>query len=841
MLAAASGLVAAAGRDVELRVVARHAAALAYTERSDLPAATREARLALSAAVKAGLHHRAAEVRVTMAWLDLDRGRAAASMEHLDAALPLLRGRSAARARCMRGLNLCTTGQLAPAITELTAALPGLRRHRDTRWVANALIGRGIAYAYTDSLRAADADFAKAAELWNSLGLHDRAGGATNNRGFVAVRAGDVPRSLELFDQAVAAGFDLRTRPEALIDRAEAMLAAGLVDDARPVLEQAVAACAEAGRGTKLAEATLVAAYCAMRQNDLAPARAGADRAARQFRRQGRPWWVPVAAALQVHTRWLAGERSAALQRAAEHAAAECSRHGWRLEASRSVLAAAQVALARQSLGRARSLLGSAAALRSRGTADVRVSAWYAEALLRQADGDRRGVLAACRAGLQVVDDHAALLGSAELQAHATLLARDLAELATGVAIGDGDARAVLRWTERYRAGALARPAVRPPADPVLAKELVTLRSAVSAARQAVEAGQPDAAAERRVARLEQSVRRRALSSSSARAGRREPLDLGAVRDALGSSALLSLVVHGGRLHAVSVVPQRVALHDLGPVEPLYAEVDALRFGLHRLARGASSGRVASAVQSSVDASSSTLDKALLGPVLPEVGDRPLVVVPTGPLHALPWAALPSCTGRPVTVAPSVLSWLRAVRALAAHRGTGSVWVAGPGLQHAVAEVTALRPPDGRLLVGRSATVDAVLGALESAAVAHIAAHGRFRSDQPLFSCLDLADGPLYVHDLDRLRYGPRLLVLSACEGGLSGVHSGDELMGLAAALLARGTATLVASVVPVPDERTAAVMTALHAGLRRGLPPAAALAAAQAKHGQLGFACFGA
>lgn len=841
VLADAASVVSAAGPDAELRAVAHHAAALAHTERLELSSAMRRARLALTAALRAGLDQRAAEIRVTLAYLELERGRVAASMAHVDAAAPLLRGRSAARAKCMRGLYLCASGQLGAAITELTAALPGLRRHRDSRWVANALNSRAIAYAYTDALRAADADFAKATELWVSAGQHERAGGATHNRGFVAARAGDVPKALELFERAEAVGLDLRVRPEGLIDRAEAMLAAGLFDDARPVVEAAMAALAAAGRRTKLAEATLVAAYCAMRQRDLAGARDGADAAARLFRGQGRSWWVPLAEALQVHVRWLAGERSAALQRAAERAAVDCSRHGWRVESSTSLITAARVALARGSVARARSLLGGAAALRSRGTADMRASAWYAEALLRQAAGDRRGVFAACRAGLRVVDEHAALLGSAELQAHAASLARDLADLAVGVALGDRDARAVLRWTERYRTGALARPAVRPPADPVLAAELVSLRSAVATAREAVQAGRPDPAADRRVARLEQSVRRRALAVAGS-ASRRENLDIASLHAALGPAALLSLVVHGGQLMAVSVVDGRAALHDLGPAEPLHAELEALRFGLHRLACGVS-GRVEQAVQAAVHASASTLDKALLGPVLPVIGDRQLVVVPTGPLHALPWAALPSCTARPVTVAPSVLSWLRAVRGLGEHRGSGSAWIAGPRLEHADSEVVGLRETSGggTLLVGADATVDAVLGALDSTAVSHIAAHGRFRSDQPLFSALELADGPLYVHDLDRLRRGPRLLVLSACEAGLSGVRPGDELMGLAAALLGCGTSTLVASVVPVPDEPTAAVMTALHGALRSGLAPSAALALAQAEHGQLGFVCFGA
>jgi tetratricopeptide (TPR) repeat protein len=845
VLADAAMVLATAGRDTELRVLARHSVALVRSERHEPAAAMREAKLALAAALRAGLDRRAAEVRLTMAWLELDRGRAPASMALLDAAEPYLRGRAAARARCVRGLTLCNTGQMPAAVTELTAALPGLRRHRDTRWVANALVGRGIAHIYTDALRSADADFAKAAELLLAQGEHERAASTVHNRGFVAVRAGDVPRGLDLFEQAVSAGLDLRKRPEGMTDRAEAMLAAGLTDDARPVLQAAVTALAAAGRGAKLAEATLVAAYCARDQRDLPGALSGAVEAARLFRTQGRSWWVPLAAALQVQVRWLSGERSAALQRAAERAAVDCERHGWRVEWSTSLITAASIALDRNRVDRARTLLGGAAALRTRGTVDVRVAAWYAEALLRRADSDHRGVLAACRSGLRVVDEHAALLGSAELQAHATLLARDLAELATGMALAAGDARAVLRWTERYRAGALARPAVRPPADPALAAELVALRSAVAAARERVEAGSPDAAAERRVIRLEQAVRRRALAVGGGSSARREPLDFGALRAALGPTALLSLVVHDGRLRAVVVVEERVTLHDLGPVGPLYAELESLRFGLHRLARG-TSPRMRQAVDAAVHASASTLDKALLGPVLPVVGDRPLVVVPTGPLHALPWAALPSCHGRPVTVAPSVLCWLRAVRVQASHRGTGSVWVAGPNLEHAEPEVIGLHGSldgsgGGRLLIGSQATVDAVLDALDSTDIAHVAAHGRFRSDQPLFSAIELADGPLYVHDLDRLRRGPRLFILSACEAGLSGVRPGDELMGLAAALLARGTATLVASVVPVPDELTAGVMTALHAGLRRGLAPAAALAEAQADHGQLGFVCFGA
>ena len=186
------------------------------------------------------------------------------------------------------------------------------------------------------------------------------------------------------------------------------------------------------------------------------------------------------------------------------------------------------------------------------------------------------------------------------------------------------------------------------------------------------------------------------------------------------------------------------------------------------------------------------------------------------------------------------------------HGSGGVVLVAGPGLPDASREVAALarRYPAARTFTGTRSTCRAVCAALDGADLAHVAAHGRFRSDNPLFSSLQLADGPLTVYDLESLRRAPRTLVLSACDSGLSDVQPGDELMGLAAAVFALGTRTLVASLFPVADSVTRVLMLAFHAGLRRGLVPAEALARAQtsvAANGPAGiaaasaFACFGA
>ena len=127
----------------------------------------------------------------------------------------------------------------------------------------------------------------------------------------------------------------------------------------------------------------------------------------------------------------------------------------------------------------------------------------------------------------------------------------------------------------------------------------------------------------------------------------------------------------------------------------------------------------------------------------------------------------------------------------------------------------------------------------------HVACHGRFRADSPLFSSLELADGPLNVYDLQRLRWPPEVLVLSACDLALSDRYPGDELLGMAAVLLGMGTRTVVASVVPVADSVTRRLMLAFHRRLVAGTSPAAALAHAQAglrgdSPAAAGFVCLG-
>jgi CHAT domain-containing protein len=146
--------------------------------------------------------------------------------------------------------------------------------------------------------------------------------------------------------------------------------------------------------------------------------------------------------------------------------------------------------------------------------------------------------------------------------------------------------------------------------------------------------------------------------------------------------------------------------------------------------------------------------------------------------------------------------------------------------------------------------VATVATALNSAALAHLAAHAQISADNPLFSSLLLADGPLTVYDLERLDRVPSTVVLAACETGRPVVYAGDELLGLAATFLSQGAQHVIASVVPIPDAQTVPLMTAFHQLLAAGHSVADSLGRAQrqvaggetaALAAAAGFICIGA
>jgi CHAT domain-containing protein len=143
----------------------------------------------------------------------------------------------------------------------------------------------------------------------------------------------------------------------------------------------------------------------------------------------------------------------------------------------------------------------------------------------------------------------------------------------------------------------------------------------------------------------------------------------------------------------------------------------------------------------------------------------------------------------------------------------------GPGLASNGAEVPAVARlyDDVTVLAGAEATAEKVLHELNGAWLAHVAAHGVFRADSPLFSSLRMHDGPLTVYDFEQLRRAPYRLILSSCDSGALAPTGADELLGLVSSLLTLGTAGIIAATLPLNDHAVVPVMVSLHGHLRAG------------------------
>ena len=146
-----------------------------------------------------------------------------------------------------------------------------------------------------------------------------------------------------------------------------------------------------------------------------------------------------------------AGELTPQLRRRALREAGRLAGMGWRAQELDARLVAARVALALGDVGTVRRELRQAAAARTRGSTELRIRAWYAEALVRLATGREAAAERALRAGFRVMEQQRATLGATELRVHVASHANDVAALGIQIAVRGGlRARC---WTGRSGGG----------------------------------------------------------------------------------------------------------------------------------------------------------------------------------------------------------------------------------------------------------------------------------------------------------------------------------------------------------------------------------------------------
>ncbi|MDQ7805076.1 CHAT domain-containing protein [Amycolatopsis sp. A133] len=682
------------------------------------------------------------------------------------------------------------------------------------------------------NVTAAHDDLARALELAEKYELRSVAADVRRTMGMLALRVRDVPEALRFYDEAERTYRALEMDvPAALrFEQAEALLAAGLADEAASHLDDVLPVLIEEQSISKeLARAELYRASAALLADDLEPARQMADSARRRMLRVGCRTCVANATIIGLHadTRdaLRSGEVPVALPTRALRTAEKMQLPRLTEQAATARMLAVRLDIRRGNLKRAAETLRKVPRPGQLTPIDYRMLRRLCRAELAVARGDRARALTEIRSGLTELDAVRDRMGGLDLVSGTALHGQELADLAVKLVLDRHDARRLFVWLERTRAQTYRYEPLSAGTDPALAARVAEVRGLGQAIQEAQHDGHPIAGLRAKYnERLREAQR---LGWHTGRWGRPRPVaGLGEVVARLGERALVSFAASGDELVAVVVAGGECRLVRLGSAGAAAESARVLNVDLDALAPDNLPERLAEVVMASARKQADKLDVQLIQPLAGLIGDRELVIVPTGPLYAVPWGVLPGLRGRPTVVAPSATAWL-AAELTKSSRARRIVLVRGPGLAGARGELEKLTTHyrTATTMTGAKATVKSVLRAMDGAKLAHFAAHGAHEPENALFSRLELADGALFGHEMAGLRQPPRQVVFAACELAMNRIRPGDEALGFASALLASGSRTVIAPLSRVGDLASAAAMDDYYRALAVRESPALALA----------------
>ena len=717
------------------------------------------------------------------------------------------------------GLLLMLRGNGPEAVVEFDQAAELLESDNER---ARVHLNRGNVHLQQYVLDKASADFADAAALYAAAGDEYGQAKALHNLGYVALLAGDLPAALRdmagAYDSFVAEGPVMIAMADQ--DRAEALIAAGQVEEGVAALRSAAAAYGRRRLHQRRGEAELARARY---ETDAKQSRAAARKASQLFRRSAAAGWAARADAEELAADVALGRTAQAAERG-KRIADELDRNRlrWnsvavRLHVVRALLLEGNEAEARRRLRSIRMVPAAPLAVRLTDK-DVR-----AAAAARPAQA-----LGHVRAGLDDLHAWQSSFGSLDLQTNVVGHGVRLAVRGLALAVQSRSDAVLFEWSERARMLASRIQPVRAPQDPQTAADLAELRAGPAPGREA-------------------ELRRRIREQAWQRKGSGEvadPAALSELQTGLGEdTALVAYVVTAERMVALVVTSAGTARHDLGARSRLDEALGGMLADLD-MAASELPDSLAGSVRGTLARRLDAVAALLVDPLLDDLGERRLVLTPSGLLAGVPWTLLPGLAGRPIIVAQSATSWL--ARSATPLRTGSAGFVAGPRVVRAEEEVRAAAKAwrSAPMLAGDDATAAAVSELAGRIDVLHVAAHGRHSAENPLFSGLELVDGTWFGYDIDQLPAVPDVVLLSACEVGRSSVRWGEELIGMTAAWLHAGARCVVASPAAVNDVAAHDALVRVHEALASGTDPATALAgtvaAVSADAAPAPFLCFG-
>ena len=282
------------------------------------------------------------------------------------------------------------------------------------------------------------------------------------------------------------------------------------------------------------------------------------------------------------------------------------------------------------------------------------------------------------------------------------------------------------------------------------------------------------------------------------------------------NTTLVEYYSTGDRLIAAVITRESIKISIVSVVSRVLHSLHLLRFQLSKFRMGAAYTHhfeqpLLSATQGHLEA----LYAELIAPIREHLNAKHLIFVPHGALHFLPFHALKNgdeylCDTHTISYAPSA-----AVFALCQEKNTSDIpntlvmGIPDERAPHILNEVQSVASilPHPELFLGAQATSQILRERGSTGSVLHIATHGTYRQDNPMFSGIRLGDGYLNLYDLYQIRLPAKLVTLSGCATGMNFVSAGDELLGLERGLFCAGATSLLLSLWDVHDESTSALM----------------------------------
>jgi len=326
----------------------------------------------------------------------------------------------------------------------------------------------------------------------------------------------------------------------------------------------------------------------------------------------------------------------------------------------------------------------------------------------------------------------------------------------------------------------------------------------------------------------------RDLSVPAALGNEAAPVNLERVRASLPNGAVL-LEYFIVKQQFIAAVLTRESL-EVVPLTPVSRVVNLLRlfeFQIGKFRLGSDYVReFEKALLESSRAHLRCLYDELIAPIRSRLNSTHLTIVPHGVLHYLPFHAFFDgarylIDSQTISYAPSAAIFALCQEKAPNRRHNPLVMGIPDSLAPQILdEVTQVSKTlsAARLLTGPEATEENLRNLGSRSSLIHIATHGTFRQDNPMFSGVRLSDGYLSLYDLYQLRIEAELVTLSGCATGVNVVAGGDELLGLIRGLLYAGAHSVLLSLWNVNDRSTSDLMAIFYRSLESGLSKAEAI-----------------